>query len=92
MQLTYLDPFLASEFFGDDEYDMSLFLQGYMITNFDAEEARVLDDEDQDRINNLLVKRKSNVTRKAVLQLFLRTGEVPKEPILLVFLAMMKDF
>ncbi len=91
MRLTYLGPFLASEFFEDDECDRSLFLQGYMIPNFDGEEARVLDDEDQDRIDNLLVKRKSNVTRKAVLRLFLPTGEVPKEPIL-VFLAKMKYF
>jgi hypothetical protein len=47
----------------------------------DDVEARVLDDVDQDRINNLLERRKSNVRKKVVLLLFLQIEEVLVMPI-----------
>lgn len=47
----------------------------------DEVEALVLDDVDQDRINNLLERRKSNVRKKVVLPLSLRIEEVLVMPI-----------
>ena len=53
-----------------------------MNPNLDGEGGRVLDDEGQGRLSNLLEKRKSNATRKVVHRLFLPIVEVPKEPTL----------
>jgi hypothetical protein len=54
-----------------------------MIPNFDGEGGRILDDEGQGKINNLLETRKSNVTTKVVHRLFLPIAEVPTEPTLI---------
>ena len=82
MRLTYSDPFLVSEFSEDDGCDRNLFRRGYMIPDLDGKGGRVLDNEGQGRINNLLETHKSNATMKVVHRLFLSIVEVPKEPTL----------
>jgi len=59
---------------------MILFLQGCKILIVREEGEVVLDDEDRDKINNLLAKRKSNVMMMVVHLLFPQIEEVQVMP------------
>jgi hypothetical protein len=59
---------------------MNLSRRGYIIANLGEEEAQVLDDADQGRINNLLERHKSSVMMMVVRLLSLWTEGVQAEP------------